>query len=274
MNVTEAGLRINLDIEEAMQHGKLTVHYQPIFDIQGSTPMLAQAEALVRWEHPELGILSPTDFNIWGASDRITAQLTDYVLHRVMEQHCVWSKQDIHFPVSVNLSAAMLNDGGFPERLANLLAGHDVDHRLLYLELGEPRPTNLPDTALEVLDRLAQDGFHTVFNNFARNAVFLGELARISWAGLKIDAGLIWDLVEHERVRELVCGIIHLAHDLSMPAYAESVETPQSAVILKDLGCDKAQGWYFGKPMPASDLTKLLMDENSTADYAQTAEKS
>ena len=273
MNTIE-GRTINLDIEEAMQQGNLTVHYQPVFDIRGSTPKLVEAEALVRWNHPTLGMLSPADLNIWDASDRLQTEMTDYVLKCVVEQHFAWKKQNIRFPVSVNLSIAMLNDGEFPQRLANLLAEHDVDRRLLCLELGEPRPTILPDITLEILDRLAQDGFHTVLDNFARNAVFLGELARIPWAGLKINGGLIWDLVEHESVRKLVRGIIHLAHDLGMPAYAESVEEPQSALILRTLGCDKAQGWYFGKPMPASNLTKLLMDQNRTADFGQTAAES
>ncbi len=162
----------------------------------------------------------------------------------------------------------MLRDGRFPERLANLLAEYEIDHRLLSLELGEPRPAILPDITSETLNRLAQDGFHTVLDDFARETVFLGELARISWAGLKIDAGLIWDLEKSETVRKLVCGIIHLAHDLSMSAYAESVETPESASILRDLGCDNAQGWHFAKPMTANDLTKLLTDQNGTADDA------
>ena len=268
MSVSAFHRTINIDIEEAMQRGKLTVHYQPIFDIRASTPKIVQAEALVRWEHPELGLLSPTDLNIRNAADRIATRLTDYALRRVMEQHSAWKKQNIRLPVSVNLSCAMLHDGRFPERLANLLAEYGVDHRLLSLELVEPRPAILPDSAVEILNRLAHDGFHTVLDDFARETVFLGELARTSWAGLKIDAWLIWDLVESESVRKLVCGIIHLAHDLNMSAYAESVETPESASILRDLGCDNAQGWHFAKPMPADDLTKLLTDQNGTADEA------
>ena len=268
MNISTLYQTINLDIEEAMQHGKLTVHYQPIFDIHAPTPKIVEAEALVRWDHPELGLLSPTDVNIWSAADRIATRLTNYALQRVVKQQSAWKKQNIRLPVSVNLSFAMLHDGKFPERLANLLAKYGVDHRLLYLELGEPRPAILPDITSETLNRLTHDGFHTVLDDFAREAVFLGELARISWAGLKIDDGLIRDMVESETVRKLVCGIIHLAHDLNMSAYAESVETPESASILRDLGCDNAQGWHFAKPMPVNDLTKLLMDQNGTADDA------
>ena len=274
MNSTAENQTINLDIDEAMQRGKLTVHYQPIFDIRAATPTLVHAEALVRWKHLELGTLSPTDVNIWEASDLITTQLTDRVLQRVVEQQSAWKQQNIRLPVSVNLTFTMLNDGGFPARLVNLLAEYEVDHRLLSLELGEPRPNYFPDIAVEILDRLAQDGFHTVLDDFGRESVVLGELARIPWAGLKIDEGLIWELVEHEKVRKLVCGIIHLAHDLNMPAYAESVETPESASILRDLGCDNAQGWHFAKPMPANDLTQLLMDQNGAADNAQTAAES
>ncbi len=268
MNMPALHQTINIDIEEAMQRGKLTVHYQPIFDIHASTPKIVQAEALVRWNHPDLGLLSPTDLNIRKATQRIATQLTDYVLQRVVEQHSAWNKKNIRLPLSVNLSFAMLHDVRFPERLANLVAEYGVDHRLLSLELGEPRPAILPDIASEILNRLAQDGFHTVLDDFACENVCLAELARISWAGLKIDGGLIWDLVDSESVRKLVCGIIHLAHDLNMLAYAECVETPESATILSELGCDNAQGWHFAMPMLANDLTKLLTDQNGTANDA------
>ena len=273
MNVTTDGQTINLDIEQAMQQGNLTVHYQPIFDIQEPTPMLVQAEALIRWDHPELGLFSPSDLNIWEASDPIAMHLTDYALQRVAEQHFVWERENIHLPVSVNLSGAMLNDSKFPERLTKLLAEHHVDHQLLYLEVGEPRPAILSNLALGILARLRHDGYHTVLDNFACNTIFLRELTQISWAGLKIDAGLIRDFDEDENVRRLVRGIIHLAHDLNMPAYALSVETPQSASILRKLGCDKAQGWFYGEAMSASDLTKLLMGQCGTADHGQALEK-
>ena len=91
------------------------------------------------------------------------------------------------------------------------------------------------------------------------------------WNWVKIDAGLVWDLAESECVRNLVRGIIHLAHDLNMSAYAECVETAESASILKDLNCDKAQGWHFAKPMTANSLTTLLMRQVNAADELGTA---
>lgn len=261
---------INLDIEEAINRDHLTVHYQPIFDISTATPKLIEAEALVRWNHPELGMLAPIDFKIWQASERIKTLLTDYVLQRVVEQHVAWEKQNIRCPVAVNLSIAMLGDDEFPESLATLFAKYNVDHALVVLELPEHRSTLLPKSAIHIMDRLTQDGFRIVLDNFGRNAVSLPDLAPLPLAGLKIDAQLIGDLVDNERIRQLVGGIIHLAHDLGIPTCATCVETEETASILKGLDCDWAQGWHFGMPMPPSELTKVLVDQTGTSDYAET----
>lgn len=259
---TAKGRTINLDIEEAMLHGELMVYFQPIYDLQTTKPRLVQAEAFARWDHPDLGILSPSDLNIWDASERIRKQLTDYVLQGVLEQHVAWKKRGIEIPVSVNLPAAMLNNLEFPKRLARFMADHDVDHRLLYLEICEPRPVILPDTTQKIINQLIYDDFQIILDNFARNAVFLGELTRISWTGIKIDGGIIKDLFRAKKSRDLMSGIIQLAHELGLPVYAENVETEQCAAILKSLGCDKAQGWHFDMPMPSGSLTKLLLDSN------------
>lgn len=262
---------INLDIEEAIRRDHLTVHYQPIFDIRAATPKLNMAEALVRWNHPELGMLSPLDFELWQASELIKARLTDYVLQRVVEQHFAWEKDNNSCPVAVNLSIAMLVDDEFPESLATLLAKHNVDHALLYLELTEHQSTVLPESALRTMDHLTQIGFRIVLDNFGSKAVSLADLASLPLAGLKIDGELIGGLVDSERIRQLVGGIIHLAHDLGIPACATHVENEETAFILKGLGCDRAQGWHFGMPMPPCELTKLLADQTGVTDYAATA---
>ena len=259
---------IDLDIEQAIQCDQLTVHYQPIFDIRTSTPKLVEAEALVRWDHPECGMLAPLDFEICHASEKIKTQLTDHVLRRVVEQHFAWKKQNIICPVAVNLSIAMLGDDKFPEYLATLLDKHNVDHALVYLELAEHHSATLPESATGIMDRLTQDGFRIVLDNFGCNAVFFGDLAQLPLAGLKIDVGLVGDLADNKRIRQLVGGIIHLAHDLGIPTCGECVETQETASILKGLGCDKAQGWHFGMPMPASALTRLLVNPTAATDYA------
>jgi len=259
---------IDLDIEQAIHRDQLTVHYQPIFDIRTSTPQLVEAEALVRWDHPECGMLAPLDFEIWHASEQIKTQLTDHVLRRVVEQHFAWKKQNIICPVAVNLSIAMLGDDKFPEYLATLLDKHNVDHALVYLELAEHHSAALPESATQIMERLAQDGFRIVLDNFGCNAVFFGDLAQLPLAGLKIDVGLIGDLADNKRIRQLVGGIIHLAHDLGVTTCGECVETQETASILKGLGCDKAQGWHFGMPMPPSALTRLLVDSTAATDYA------
>ncbi len=262
---------IDLDIEEAINRNHLTVHYQPIFDISIATPKLVKAEALVRWNHPELGMLAPIDFNIWQASEWTKTQLTDYVLQRVVEQHFAWSKQNIRCPVAVNLSIAMLADGEFPEFLATLLAEYNVDHALVELELPQHGSTVLPASAMRTLDRLSQDGFRIVLDNFGSNAVSLADLAPLPLAGLKIDAELIGDLVDNGRTRQLVRGIIHMAHDLGIQTCAMCIETQETAFVLKGLDCDWAQGWHFGMPMPPSELTELLAVQTIATDYCGDA---
>ena len=261
---------IDLDIEQAIRRDQLTVHYQPIFDLRTSTPKLVEAEALVRWDHPECGMLAPLDFEIWHASEQIKTKLTDYVLQRVVEQHFAWKKRNIICPVAVNLSIAMLGNDEFPEHLATLLDKHKVNHALVHLELAEHQSAALPESALQIMHSLTQDGFRIVLDNFGCNAVCLGDLAQLPWAGLKIDVGLIGDLADNERTRQLVAGIIDLAHDLGMPTCGQCVETQETAFILQRLGCDKAQGWHFGMPMPPDALTRLLVDPTEASHYAAT----
>ena len=135
MNDSGEGLTINLDIDEALQQGALTVYYQPVFDISTAHPILVEAEALVRWNHPKLGMLTPTDFAIWHTSERITTNLTEYVLQHLVEQQVAWKKQNLTLPVAVNMSVAMISGDGFSQRLAVLLDEHRVDHASLILEL-------------------------------------------------------------------------------------------------------------------------------------------
>lgn len=260
---------IELDIEEAINRDHLTVHYQPIFDISAATPKLVEAEVLVRWNHPELGMLAPIDFNIWHVSGRIKTLLTDYVLQRVVEQHSAWEEQNIRCPVAVNVSIDMLGDDEFPESLATLLAKYNVDHALVCLELPGRQCTVLPKSAVHIIDRLTQDGFRIVLDNFGCNTHSLADFATLPLAGIKIDAQLVGALVDNERIRQLVGGIIHLAHDMGMLTCGACVETQETASVLKGLGCDRAQGWHFGVPVPPSELTTLLADQAGATDYAE-----
>jgi EAL domain-containing protein (putative c-di-GMP-specific phosphodiesterase class I) len=261
MNDSGEGLTINLDIDEALQQGALTVYYQPVFDISTAHPILVEAEALVRWNHPKLGMLTPTDFAIWHTSERITTNLTEYVLQHLVEQQVAWKKQNLTLPVAVNMSVAMISGDGFSQRLAVLLDEHRVDHASLILELADQPSAGLSGSAMQSLDRLRQVGFSIILDNFGQNPVFLSELPALPLAGFKLDAGLIADLATNERSRQLVGGIIDLAHNLSVPVYTKSVETLETLSLFKSLGCDKAQGWLLGKPMPASELTQLLVEQ-------------
>lgn len=271
MNDVGEGLTINLDIEEAITQGALTVYYQPIFDISSADPILVEAEALLRWHHPKLGMLTPTDFAIWHSSDRITTNLTEYVLQRLVEQQVVWKKHNLNLPVAVNLSVAMISEDEFPQRLAALLGENNVDHAALILELADQPSAVLSESAMKSVGRLREDGFSITLDNFGQNPVFLSELPELPLAGLKVDAGLIGDLANNERSRQLVGGIIDLAHNLSVPVYVKNIETAPTLSIFKGLGCDKAQGWLLGKPMPAGELTQLLVDQAVTPVQSEVA---
>jgi diguanylate cyclase (GGDEF)-like protein len=246
------GLVLDADLRRAVVDGELTVHYQPIFAVAGGE--LTGVEALVRWEHPQRGLLMPGEFVPFAENTGAIKAVTGAVLELVLDQVVRWREVGIDVPVAVNVSAYDVNDPNFADRVAQLLAGRGLDGSSLVVELTETALLADPDAASVVLWRLAQMGVRVAIDDFGSGYASLLYLRRFPVSVLKLDRSLVQGLTVDPTDAALVHWTIEMAHALRVTCIAEGVEDVATLEALEGLGCDQAQGYYLQVPVGAEDL--------------------
>jgi diguanylate cyclase (GGDEF)-like protein/PAS domain S-box-containing protein len=227
-------------LHRALERDELVVHYQPIVDIASRQPI--SAEALVRWNHPELGLVLPGEFIPLAEDTGLIVPLGWRVLEHVMRR--LSHRQDLS--VSVNVSARQLSEDDFVPRLTQMMAS--VPSNVLTLEITESLLIDEPDRIAATLTAVADLGVRLSLDDFGTGYSSLSYLSTLPIHQLKIDRSFVAGLGERPECETLVSGIIHLGHGLGLEVIAEGVETPQQAQRLLELGCHLAQGFYFGRP--------------------------
>jgi diguanylate cyclase (GGDEF)-like protein len=249
---TTDSLAMKSDLSHALREGGLTLVYQPKIDLR--TGALAGVEALSRWNHPIKGAISPAQFiPVAEATDLIHA-FTRHVLQQVFLQSRRWLDAGHRVPVSANISTNNLMDATFVEMIADLLAMHELPPELIELEVTESALMRNPDTALRRLGELRDLGLKLSIDDFGAGFASLSYLKKLPTNCLKIDNSFILNLATDEADKRIVRSTIQLAHDFGMTVVAEGVETREIAELLLHKGCDIAQGYYFSRPLPASEL--------------------
>jgi diguanylate cyclase (GGDEF)-like protein len=248
-----ARLMLEMELRQAIEDGQLWAYYQPKLRLADGA--LIGAEALVRWQHPERGLIPPNHFiPVAEASDLIVV-LGDWMLAEVCRQLAAW--RDAGLPplsVAVNLAARHFREPGLVGCIVELLAVHELPPQALELELTESTliETGLPTMdALQALKRL---GVGLAIDDFGTGYSSLGYLKRLPITALKIDQSFVRDLVSNPDDRTLARTIVALGHGLGLKVVAEGVETEQQRRILLEQGCDLAQGYLFSRPLPAEDF--------------------
>lgn len=243
-------------LRHAIDEGQLVMHFQPKIDIASGE--VCGAEALVRWQHPERGLLPPGEFMPMAESTGLINQLTDYVVDRSLAQAGRWLAAGRHLAVAVNLSARNLHDVTLPERIAAALTRHEVPANRLHLEITETAVMHNLAVALEVLDDLVHTGVGLSLDDFGTGYSSMSYLQRLPVAELKVDRSFVSDLVNTHADRELVRLAIGLGHSLGLQVVAEGVENAETLEMLGDLGADIAQGYFVARPMPAAQFNRWL----------------
>jgi diguanylate cyclase (GGDEF)-like protein len=246
------GLVLDADLRRAVVDGELTVHYQPIVAVAGGE--LTGVEALVRWQHPERGLLMPGHFVPFAESTGAIKAVTAAVLELVLDQLVRWREVGVDVPVAVNVSAYDVNDPGFADRIAEMLAARGLDGSSLVVELTETALLADPDAASVVLWRLAQLGVRVAIDDFGSGYASLLYLRRFPVSVLKLDRSLVQGLTVDPTDAALVHWTIEMAHALRVTCIAEGVEDLATLEALEGLGCDQAQGYYLQVPVAAEDL--------------------
>jgi diguanylate cyclase (GGDEF)-like protein len=259
---TPSKLRLQSDLREGIERGELVVHYQPKINLTSGNP--SGAEALVRWLHPERGLLSPAAFIPAAEESGLIDLVTVDVLNQALRQVSAWSAAGHRLPVSVNVPARSLADPTFPDTVGAALAQHNVPPELLTLEITESSLIVDPVRAREILERLHADRVDISIDDFGTGYSSLAHLRELPQQELKIDRSLVTAMCDQPRDEWIVRAVIDLAKGLRLRVVAEGVETEQTMSALRALGCDEAQGYHISKPLPAADFTAWL-ERNSVA---------
>jgi diguanylate cyclase (GGDEF)-like protein len=244
-------LRRGIDLHE------LVLHYQPAVAVQPGAGSFV--EALVRWQHPRMGLLSPDGFIPLAEETALIHPLTEWVLNEAVRQCAQWSLDGLEVNVAVNVSPRSLTHVGLVEKVSSILARHKLPASALTIEITESAIIARADLAAEILGELTELGVTISIDDFGVGYTSLAHLKSLPVGILKIDKLFVSDLLSNDHDHAIVTSVILLGHNLGMEVVAEGVEDRQTLEHLGDLGCDLAQGFYMSRPLPAKELSLWLL---------------
>jgi diguanylate cyclase (GGDEF)-like protein len=245
------------ELRRAIDEQELVVYYQPRVEL--STGAARSVEALVRWEHPERGLLGPGEFLPLAQHTGVVRMITHYVLDAALRQCREWRDLGLDVNVGVNLFSRDLLDGGLPDEVGRLLAANGVEPRRLELEITEDTILADPARTAIILEQLGERGIALAIDDFGTGYSSLNYLKRLPVDVLKIDRSFVSRMEVDEDDAIIVRSTIELGHNLGLIVVAEGVENQETLVRLAELGCDTAQGYHLSRPVPAEDLTGWLL---------------
>jgi EAL domain-containing protein (putative c-di-GMP-specific phosphodiesterase class I) len=258
MNAGRAG-RLDMEVllRRAVARQEFVLHYQPIMAVTGDR--VVGVEALIRWNSPELGFVSPAQFIPLAEETGLIVPIGEWVLSTACLQAKAWQNQGIRpLTMSVNLSPRQFRQKNLVEMIAGVLEKTGLDASLLELEITEGMIMHRPDQAVGVLERLHQLGVRLSVDDFGTGYSSLSYLKKFPVQKLKIDRSFVNDLTTDGDDGSIVTAIIAMAKSLKLEVIAEGVETREQLAFLARLQCDKYQGYLFSKPIPADDCIRLL----------------
>jgi diguanylate cyclase len=246
-------LSIQGDMRRAIDQEELRLHYQPVVDVR--TGDIVRVEALLRWQHPERGLLWPGEFLPAVEQSSLVEPISGWVLERALRDCVEWSSRGLGWGVAVNVSARNLDSSCFTDTVLRLLSESGVPASRLQLEVTETALAVDHGAVSSSLDRLAQHGVGVALDDFGVGYASLAHLRTLALTEVKIDRAFVAGVETSDQDREVVRSLIQLAHGLGLQVTAEGVETPDTAHWLRESGCDTAQGFHFARPAAWTALT-------------------
>ncbi|MFL5779791.1 MAG: putative bifunctional diguanylate cyclase/phosphodiesterase [Thermoleophilaceae bacterium] len=243
-------------LRRAIAGGELVVYYQPKISLADGRPR--GVEALVRWDHPELGLLGPQAFVPLAEHTGLVTELTDVVLAQTLTQCAAWRRAGLDLVVAVNLSPRSLLDADLPRRIEAVLAANDLPGEALQVEITESRVVSDLDGAARVLDQLHALGASCAIDDFGTGYSSLTQLQRLHVDEIKIDRSFVAEMDRSPDDEAIVRSTIELGRSLGLAVTAEGVESAAIWERLVALGCDYAQGFHLGHPQPAAACSRVL----------------
>ncbi len=246
------------DLPLSLQSGHMFVVYQPKVSLRGRTAQ--SAEALIRWQHPQLGFVPPDEFIRLAEHSGLISRVTDWMIVQVIDQLAAWRRQGIELTVAVNLSAYDLLSSDLPGQIAALLAQHQLPASALALEVTEGAVMQDPEQVIQNLQTLREMGIELAIDDFGTGQSSLAYLKRLPVHEVKIDRAFVKDIEHNHNDALIVQTTTELAHGLGLLVTAEGLENLAGLAKLQAAGIDKVQGYYFAKPLKAADLAGWLIE--------------
>jgi EAL domain-containing protein (putative c-di-GMP-specific phosphodiesterase class I) len=252
--------RFRGEIEQAILRRELRLEYQPIVHL--GTGDLVGVEALVRWDHPERGLISPADFIPEAERAGCIGEVSRFVLDEACAQAARWHPagidEGVPFMLAVNISALDIGDDQLVEHIRQALTASGVPSSWLHLEVTETALMSDLEGAVDGLLALQDLGVKVAIDDFGTGESSFGKLYRLPVDVLKLDRVFIEQLGHHERGRDLAQGVVSLAHTLGLTTVAEGIELPSQARAIREFGCDLAQGYLFSMPVEPARIAEIL----------------
>jgi diguanylate cyclase (GGDEF)-like protein/PAS domain S-box-containing protein len=252
-------------LKRAFERDELLVHYQPKYNLE--TGEVFGAEALVRWELPERGVILPSDFIPLAEETNLIIEIGEWVLDKVCEDFRVWQRS-VGSPgrVSVNLSLKQLKQINFINRISSIFRAHEISPTSLELEITETTLMENPERTIKLLDQLYGLGLHLAIDDFGTGYSSLSALQQFPISTLKIDKSFVRNVATNPEDATIVDTIIKMGRNLNMDVVAEGVEVEAQLAFLQKLGCTYVQGLLFGDPMSADNYLELLLAQAEGSD--------
>ena len=247
-------------LRRALERGQLSLHYQP--QVELASGRVVGAEALLRWQHPELGAVSPAEFIPVAESCGLILPIGEWVIREAAQQIRRWQQQGLgDIKVAVNISSVQFRHAELPQQISRLIDEAGIAPALLELELTEGMAMLDPQRAIATMQELHRRGLHLAIDDFGTGYSSLSYLKRFPVYKLKIDQSFVRDLTEDPEDRAIVAAIISMSDSLGLQTLAEGVETEGQLAYLRERGCREAQGWLFGRPQSAEQFTAALQKQ-------------
>ncbi|MBC8412288.1 EAL domain-containing protein [bacterium] len=253
-------LTFEVDLRRALLQEEFLLHYQPIVD--AATGRISVVEALIRWEQPGKGMISPVEFIPVAEQSGMILKISEWVIRAACKQLMIWKKAGItHIPIAINLTNHQFQQTLFVNELVQVLQEFELSTADLHLEITENTIMENTGIAVSNLHALSEMGFRLVIDDFGTGYSSLSYLNRFPIHAIKIDRSFVSEIDLDPNTAAISDAIISMAHSLNLRVVGEGVETEQQVRVLRQQKCDELQGYLFSKPLPAKEITELLLRE-------------
>jgi diguanylate cyclase (GGDEF)-like protein len=268
--ITQDKVKLESDLHTALSLNQLELHFQPKLETMSGA--IYGAEALVRWRHPERGLVPPGEFIPLAEACGLIDKIGAWVVNEACRQARAWQLQGLpSLRVAVNLSALQFRNGNLHQMIAEALAAAELEPRFLEVEITESALMSDPEESVKILEQLSRMGVVVSVDDFGTGYSSMAYLRRFPIDKLKIDRTFIGELLSRADDASIVRAIVSLAHNLRLKVVAEGVETSDQLELLRSLGCDQYQGFWFSPAVPAAKFAELLAESRTKAEVETDA---